>query len=169
MDELRFCPRCAGSLEWRPVDQPDIRHPVCGACGFVLWQNLKASVEALIVREGVSGLELLLGRRTVDGLWDAPGGFLNAGDMIDRALLRECKRELGVDVRVSRLVGVYEQEFAGTLIVSIFYECAYISGEPRPGVDFIDQARWFPLADVPPVAFDSVERALRDLRGHGAA
>jgi len=165
MNEFRFCPRCAGPMEPRAVDQPDVRHPVCASCGFVLWQNLKASVEGLIVRAGSTGREVLLGRTTGQDLWDAPGGFLNVGDTIERALLRECKRELGVLVRVARLVGVYEQEFAGGLIVSIFYECAHIGGDPVPGVDFIDEARWFSLSSpAPPLAFESVGRALEQLR-----
>jgi ADP-ribose pyrophosphatase YjhB (NUDIX family) len=166
VDELRYCPRCAGALRRCAVDQPDIEHPVCSECGFVLWQNLKASVEALITRGVGPDAELLLGRRSdADhrGTWDAPGGFLNTGDTIEAALIRECRRELGVDVEIGRLVGVYEEQFAGSTIVSIVYECRALRGEPTAGVDFVDDARWFALDEPPAITFPSIERAIRDL------
>lgn len=151
----------------RPVDQPDVMHPVCASCGFVLWQNLKASVEALVVRRDAAGAEILLGRRAVEpkkGTWDAPGGFLNAGDTVASALVRECRRELRVDVELGSLVGVYEEQFADGTIVVIVYECSAVAGDPRAGVAFIDEARWFPLRDVPALTFPSIERAIADLR-----
>jgi hypothetical protein len=60
-DDLKFCPRCADALEWRAIDYPGVKHPVCTACGFVLWQNRKPSVEALIVRGEDAATEILLG------------------------------------------------------------------------------------------------------------
>jgi 8-oxo-dGTP diphosphatase len=128
---------------------------------------MKASVEALIVRGSGDTAEILLGRRCDAqhaGTWDAPGGFLNTGDTIAAALKRECKRELGVDITLRRLVGVYEEQFAGGTIVSIVYECAVTGGEPNAGVDFVDEARWFRLTDLPPITFPSIQRAIAELR-----
>src|SRR2546422_7612566 len=100
--DLRYCPACADRLEIRPAGHPASPQPVCQACGFVLWQNPKPSVEALILRGKGGNTEVLLGRLGVGpgmGRWTAPGGFLNLGDEPEAALLRECQRELGVSVR----------------------------------------------------------------------
>jgi ADP-ribose pyrophosphatase YjhB (NUDIX family) len=164
-DELRFCPRCAGTLEWRPAGDARLEHPTCTACGFVVWQNPKPSVEALIVRERDSVREVLLGRRP-DGGWDAPGNFLNADDRIEDALMRECRREMGIDVRVEAIVGAFEDEYAGSPIVTLVYRCAMVNGEPR-AADIIDEVGWFPLDALPPIAFRSIERALAVLAGRG--
>ncbi len=164
--DLRFCPRCAAALEVREVGHPASPHPACVACGFILWQNLKPSVEALIVRGHDAGTEVLLGRRRKgpdEELWDLPGGFLNADDRLRDALRRECLREMGVEVEVADLLGVFEDVFAGSRIISIVYVCGVLSGEPR-GADIIDAAQWFPLRDTPPVAYPAVGEAIAAMR-----
>lgn len=166
VSDLKFCPRCAGALEVRDAGRPASPHPTCAACGFVLWQNVKPSVEALIVRGEGAGTEVLLGRPrrpAEEPAWDLPGGFLNAEDRLGEALRRECLREMGVEVEAGDLLGVFEDVFAGSRIVSIVYVCRVISGEPR-GADIIDEARWFPLTATPPVAYEAVAQAIAAMR-----
>ena len=161
--EIRFCPRCAGELEWRPAGDAGAEHPTCTRCGFVLWQHPKPSVEALIVRDGSAGLEILLGRRGSDDAWDLPGNFLNEADEIEDALKRECRREMGIEVAVGEIVGAFDDEFLDSRIISLVYVCRVASGEPRPA-DIIDAVRWFPLSEPPPAAFEAVARAIEALQ-----
>lgn len=161
--DLVYCPRCAERLEWRGVEYPDVLHPVCPKCGFILWQNVKPSVEALILRGDASHPEVLLGRQAAaraNGRWGIPGGFLNAGDRIEPALVRECRREMGIEVNVGDLVGAFEGMFYDMPIVTLIYVCTIASGEPR-AADLIDDVRWFPLSAPPPLAFD-IERDAMD-------
>ena len=165
LDELKFCTRCGGALEVRDVGHPASPHPTCSACGFVLWRNLKPSIEALITRGDGARTEVLLGRlagRTPE-VWDLPGGFLNAEDRLHDALRRECRREMGVEVSVGDLLGVFEDEFAGSRIISIVHLCTVAAGEPC-GADIIDDARWFPIDATPAVAYDAVREALAAFR-----
>jgi ADP-ribose pyrophosphatase YjhB (NUDIX family) len=165
-DTLKFCPRCGGTLAWRAAGEARAEHPTCSACGFVLWQNPKPTVEALITRERDGVTEVLLGKRS-DGRWDAPGNFLNAGDRIDEALVRECRREIDVEVRVEEIVGAFEDEFLGSPIVTIVYRCEIVSGEPR-AADIIDEVAWFPVDGLPEIAYRSIAAALRTLRGRAS-
>ena len=170
--DLIFCPRCAERLEWRGVEYPDVLHPVCARCGFILWQNVKASVDALIVRGGTPRVEVLLGRQSVapaNGHWGSPGGFLSVGDHIETALIRECRREMGIEVVVGERVGAFEGMFYDIPIVTLIYPCTIASGEPR-AADLIDEVRWFPLSDPPPLALE-IEREAMDMlrRTRGAA
>lgn len=164
--ELKFCPRCAAAMEVRPAGHPASPQPVCIACGFVLWQNMKASVEALIVRGAGVTTEVVLGRRkTADGriAWDMPGGFLNADDRLHPALRRECLREMGVEVNIEELLGAFEDDFYGSRIVCLVYVCRIASGEPR-AADIIDDVRWFGLKDVIEPSSRAVAEALEALR-----
>ncbi len=159
---LRFCPRCAGGLIIRPIPGASGDHPACVACGFVLWQNAKVSAEALILRGSGSERVMLLGRRPGTDTWDAPGGFVNAGDTIESTLLRECRSEMGVDVRVHHLIGAYDESFFGMPIVVLAYACELVGGDPRPAHP-IDAVRWFPLSDPPAMAYPSIAAAIGEL------
>lgn len=164
--DLVYCPRCADRLDWRAVEYPGVLHPVCVKCGFILWQNVKSSVEALITRGEAPNTEILLGRRIADlprETWDIPGGFLNAGDKIESALIRECKREMSVDVTVGELVGAFEGMYHDMPIVSLVYACRIVGGDPTPH-DYIDEVRWFPLSNPPELAFPLVGDAMAALR-----
>jgi len=160
--EARFCPLCAAALEARRQGEAGALHPTCVSCGFVLWQNPKPSVEALILRERDGVREVLLGRRS-DGRWDAPGNFLNLGERIEEALVRECRREMGVEVRVEEIVGAFDETYGGEPIVTLVYRCALVSGEAR-AADIIEDVGWFALNALPAIAFPSIERALAVLR-----
>jgi ADP-ribose pyrophosphatase YjhB (NUDIX family) len=161
--ELRYCPCCAGPLEWRPFEYADITHPVCTSCGFVVWQNRKPSVEALIFRGQGQVAEILLGRSKRDGRWNLPGGFVNAADEPEAALVRECKREMDITINVGAIFGAYPDLFHGIPILSIVYLCRVIAGEPR-AADLIDAVGWFPVREPPPLSFPADEAAIREFQ-----
>ena len=163
--ELRYCPTCAGRLEVRPAGHPASPQPVCQTCGFVLWQNPKPSVEALILRGVGANAEVLLGRIAIGagrGRWSTPGGFLNLGDEPEPALIRECQREVGVSVRVCELLGAFTDTFAGGEL-ALFYRCELQSGEPTPA-DIVDEVAWFPVVALPEMAFEGEQKAVRALQ-----
>ena len=161
--ELRFCPLCSGKLELRPAGDARLEHPTCDDCGFVLWQNRKPCVDALIVRGAGRDSEVLLGRQSDGSGWDLPGNFLNATDMIEPALRRECRREMEIEVEVGELLGAYEGTYLGMAIVTLVYLCRVRTGEPRPA-DLIDEVRWFPVATPPAMASASSQDAIADLQ-----
>jgi 8-oxo-dGTP diphosphatase len=131
-----------------------------------LWQNLKPSIEAVIVRGKSQNTEVLLGRRTLDDGrigWDLPGGFLNANDRLHDALRRECLREMGVEIEVDDLLGAFEDDFYGTRIVCLTFVCTIVGGEPR-AADIIDGVEWFRISALPDPASPAVGEALAALR-----
>ena len=161
--ELRFCPRCAGRLEFRPSGDAGLLHPTCLSCGYILWQNRKPCVDALIARGMGTASEILLGRQPDGSGWDLPGNFLNATDMIEPALRRECQREMGVEVEVGELLCACEDVFRGIPIVTLVYLCGVRAGEPRPA-DLIDEVRWFPITTPPETVAASGRRAIAELQ-----
>ena len=67
-------------------------------------KELRPSVAA-IIRNGDG--EVLLQRRSDNGLWGLPGGGVEIGESVSTAIVREVKEETGLVVEVERLVGVY--------------------------------------------------------------
>jgi ADP-ribose pyrophosphatase YjhB (NUDIX family) len=65
--------------------------------------ELGLSVSALVYR----GREILLMRRSDNGFWSLPGGFVEIGESVAEALHREVLEETGYTVELGRLIGVY--------------------------------------------------------------
>ncbi|MGI8650210.1 MAG: NUDIX domain-containing protein, partial [Rubrobacter sp.] len=56
-----------------------------------------------------SGGVVLIRRRNepFEGQWCLPGGFVEVGESVEAAAVREMREETGLDVKLERLVGVY--------------------------------------------------------------
>ncbi len=89
-------------------------------------------------------------------------------DTLSAAVVRECKRELDVDVAVGELLGAFEDTHLGLPIITLVYACRIVAGEPR-AADIVDDARWFALDALPGIAYPSIARALALLRRRTSA
>lgn len=69
-------------------------------------QELRLSVSALVWRSAASR-ELLLMRRSDNGHWGLPGGYVDPGESVLDAVRREVREETGVAIQVERLFGIY--------------------------------------------------------------
>jgi 8-oxo-dGTP diphosphatase len=167
---LKFCPQCAGPLEWRRL--PDEQHPqpVCTRCGQVLWQNPKPTASGLITRQQTrqGPVEVLLVRRALpprEGCWDCPGGFIDPDEHPEDALRRELREELGVQAEIGPLVGIFMDRYGtnGESTLNIYYHVPAMAGTPTAGSD-AEGVSWFALDGLPDqFAFDNNRHALRAL------
>ena len=68
--------------------------------------EVRLSVSA-VVRSCPGAREILLMRRSDNGHWGLPGGYLEPGESVTQAAAREVREETGWRVEIGRLVGVY--------------------------------------------------------------
>jgi ADP-ribose pyrophosphatase YjhB (NUDIX family) len=100
----RYCPHCATPLD--SVLEGLRPRPTCPSCGFVQYLNPPLAATILLTR----GDRVLMARRTIEprcGYWTLPGGYVELGESAEEAAVREAKEEVGVDVRVERLLGLH--------------------------------------------------------------
>jgi len=139
--------------------RPRFRNPALTVDGIVLVRRPRPG--------GARHYVLLVerGNEPFAGDWALPGGFVDYGEDPDHAVVREIAEETGLSglpFRQFRAFGDPERDPRGHT-VSIVY-VAEIVGEPPQvaGGDDAAQARWFPIDQLPGMAFDH-ERILRML------
>ena len=122
----RFCPRCGGALERRVLKASEPERPVCVRCGFVFYIDPKIAVGTIIE---TSDRRLVLVRRAIEpgyGKWVFPGGYVDRGETLTSAAIREAREECGLDIRLDGLVNVYS--YAGRAPVIVIYAATAIGG-----------------------------------------
>jgi ADP-ribose pyrophosphatase YjhB (NUDIX family) len=158
-DEYRFCPKCGGALDSKALKQNEPERLVCRLCEFVFFLNPKVAAGTLFQVEG----KLVLLKRAIEpgyGKWGFPSGYVDRGETVVEAAIRETREEAGVDVRLRELLDVYS--YAGSPIVVVVYAADIVSGEPRADDESLE-LKAFASSDIPweELAFPSTRDALR--------
>jgi len=159
--DYRFCPTCAGPLERRMLKKGDPERLVCTRCGQVLYLDPKIAV-GTIIRTGDERLVMV--RRAIEpgyGLWVFPGGYVDRGEEVTAAAVREAREEAGIEVELDKLVNIYS--YAHRSLIVIVYAGRMIGGELCTDEECLE-ARLFKPDDLPwdKLAFDSTTKGLRD-------
>ncbi len=88
------------------------------------------------------------------GCYALPGGFVEIGEMVEEAAIREAREETGLDINLLGLVGVYSDPARDPRghVVSVAF-LARASGRLQSGSD-ARSAQVFPREELPRLAFD---------------
>jgi 8-oxo-dGTP diphosphatase len=157
----RFCPRCGGALERRLLKPSEPERPVCTQCGFVFYIDPKIAV-GTIIDAGRGGVVLV--RRAIEpgyGKWVFPGGYVDRGEALTAAAVREAREECGLDVRLDGLVNIYS--YPGRAPVIVVYAATAVGGSLSVDDECLE-SREFEIARIPwdELAFRSTHEGLRD-------
>jgi ADP-ribose pyrophosphatase YjhB (NUDIX family) len=158
--EYRFCPRCGGDLERRIIKPNEPQRLVCQSCSFIFYQDPKVVAGTIFTLGG--GIVLL--QRGVEpalGKWVFPGGYVDRGESVQEAAIRETKEECLLDVKLGPLLNVYSYTRSPNVIV--VYTAEVVGGELSAADESTD-ARIFAPRELPwhELAFDSTHDALND-------
>jgi ADP-ribose pyrophosphatase YjhB (NUDIX family) len=166
-DGWRHCPRCAANLRFGPVAGEDHDRLHCDACGLIVYENAAPTASAVVIDPAG---RVMLTRRAgepAQGMWDLPGGFVEAGEHPEAAVRRELVEETGLAIELDGLLGIWCDRYGeGAHTLNLHYLAHPVSGSERPGSD-VSEIAWFSpesLPDRSQIAFANCADALAAYR-----
>lgn len=157
---MRFCPRCGQT--------PDIAFPRairCPHCGYRAFYNPKPVACALPRDEHGHIVLIRRGFEPRRGCWSMPGGFVDLGETVEDAARRECLEEMGIEVEIGPLVGVYSDAREREVVVVYAGRALGVPVLTEEALEI----RAFAPSEIPwaDLAFSSDAHALRALLDRG--
>lgn len=131
--------------------------PVCADCGRVIFYDPKFAAATVVEQDG----RVLFVRRLTQpgyGLWSLPGGYVDRGEVVEKAAAREVLEETGLRVEIAGLVGLFSE--SGHPVVVAAYHCLSVHGHAAPGPE-VSELGYFQPDSLPPLAFDRDREILR--------
>lgn len=135
----RHCSQCGKPMVLATLNGREREQ--CPACGFVDYRNPAPVGMAVIEHDG----QLVLIRRSEDPLanyWAPPAGYVECGESVPQAVIREAREECGLDIELDELIGVYSQADVNVLIIA--YRARSTGGVLRAGDDASEAALFAP-------------------------
>ena len=154
---MNYCSSC-GQTVTKAVPEGDNRpRAVCTACGTIHYVNPKLVVGCVPVHEG----QILLCRRAIEprrGYWTVPAGFMELGETLGEAALRETWEEALAQVELGALFSIVDVLQAGQ--VHVFFRGRLLKPEFGAGSETLE-TRLFSPEEIPwsDLAFPSIRIA----------
>ena len=134
--------------------------PVCDSCGAVVFFDPKLAVVVIVSHEE----NILMVKRDIEpmmGRWSFPSGYVDRGEVVEEAAVREVREETNVEVELDRLLGVYSSRGAPVVLVAF---AASVQGGTAEAGDETQAVGWFPVEELPQLPFPHDDAILRDWR-----
>jgi len=157
---FRFCPLCGGSLKKKQIKDQEPDRLVCSRCSFVFYLDPKVAAVTVTLFEE----QIVLVKRAISpgyGQWVIPGGFVDRGETLEEAAVRETREETNLQVQITSLLNVYS--YPGNTVVVAAYLAQVVAGVPT-ACDETLEVGLFPYTKIPwsDLAFPSTRDALID-------
>ena len=164
---MKFCSECGHPVEYRVPEGDNLPRAVCPQCGTVHYTNPNMVLGCVVEH----GSALLLCKRSIEprsGKWTVPAGFMENGETLEEAAMRETREEALAEVTLGGLLALVNVPQANQ--VHIFFRATLKDGKYGAGSETTD-ARLFEPDDIPwsEIAFPSVDFAIRRFLADRAA
>jgi NAD+ diphosphatase len=137
----QFCGRCGVPLRTKT----DERAKECPQCGLLHFPRLAPAIIVLVER----GNQLLLARSRhfMPGMYSVLAGFVEPGESLEEAVVREVREEVGIKIKDIKYFGSQPWPFPHSLMIG--FTATYAGGEISRNDKEIEDAGWFTPDNFP--------------------
>lgn len=155
-----YCPLCGTSLSEKEIHH--IQRLYCPKCHYVHYQQ--PNLVALVVIEYDDKLLLLKrNREPAKGLWNFCGGYVEYGETVQEAAIREAKEEANIEIQLEKLIGIYGGEEGSNIVAA--YQAQLLRHQLSHLAVQLDEASelaFFAWDKLPAFAFPVHQQIVRD-------
>jgi molybdenum cofactor cytidylyltransferase len=158
-DIPRYCQRCAAQVGFKEIHQR--LRPWCASCGFTYYFDPKVATAVVVEIDG----KVVLQQRAIDpgiGKWTFPGGFVERGEPIRLAAVREIAEEIGITIAPDDLTLVNAYSEPGETVILIAWHVRADGQTPIIADSESTAVELFAPSDLPDLAFPRNARVLTD-------
>jgi ADP-ribose pyrophosphatase YjhB (NUDIX family) len=156
---INYCCTCGAPVEFRPPPGDSLPRHVCDSCGAIHYRNPRLVVGTLPVWQG----RVLLCRRAIEpghGLWTLPAGFMENGETMAEAALRETREEANASVELDSMFTLISVPHISQ--VHVIYRARLTNPEFSAGQETLEIALLDePAIPWPQIAFRTVALTLQ--------
>ena len=156
----KFCSQCGYALEKKFISEESRERLACANCGVIVYLNPKIVGGVIPDQDGRIFL-LKRGIEPAKGAWTFPAGFIELGESVAEGAIRETKEEIGLDILIENILGVYSYSDAAVAIV--VYRAKVEGGLVQTCLES-SEIKLFSPSEIPwdRLAFKSTRDALKD-------
>ena len=119
----------------------------CPKCGLLFYPRISPAIITAVRR----GHEILLARshRHREGLYTTLAGFVEPGETLEGAVIREVKEEVNIEATDIRYFASQPWPFPHSLMIG--FTATFASGKIRPDRSELEDVRWFSADNLPEI------------------
>ena len=157
--EWKFCPWCGHSLVESYVFGAN--RMACPNCEFIYFPRPNVVVMVIVEHQD----HILLGKRNMEpgrGKWTLLSGYVNTGERVEEAAVREVKEETNLDVQIEELLGLYDD--LATPLVLVVYNASIADAHVvlTRQAEEIRELAFFSVESLPELAFPGDKQIIDD-------
>jgi NAD+ diphosphatase len=137
----QYCGHCGNQTYSKNYE----RAKECPNCGLVSFPRISPAVIVLVQRDD----QLLLARslRHPSNMYSVLAGFVEPGETLEEAVVREIREEVGLEIKNLRYFGSQPWPYPNSLMIA--FTCEYSEGEIILAVDEMADAGWYRIDELP--------------------
>jgi 8-oxo-dGTP diphosphatase len=159
--KVRFCPRCGGRT--KKIIVGETKRDTCPSCREIFYDNPLSAVAVVAEKDG----RVLFIKRNVQpakGMWALPGGFIEQGESVEKAAIREFREETGLKAKKAEIIKVVTTHtmYFKTLII-FGLKVTGFTGKMHAGDDACD-VKWYNIDKIPGITFPAHKLFVRKVK-----